>query len=90
MIAKQDKAIGEAAYTIYKISEDERIRQECETRERYLLKEKAAKKKERAYKKENKKLKQQLEQANGKLEQANGEVERLKKEIEMLRSKLKE
>lgn len=93
MIAKQDKAIGEAAYTIYKISEDERIRQECEARERYLLKEKAAKKKERAYKKtkkENEKLKQQLAQANGELAQANGEVEKLKKEIEMLRSKLKE
>ena len=84
MIAKQDKAISEAAYTIYKISEDERIRQECEARERYLLKEKAAKKKERAYikaQKENEKLKQQLVQAND-------EVVKLKKENEELRKRV--
>ncbi|MBP3295534.1 MAG: hypothetical protein J6M27_03035, partial [Lachnospiraceae bacterium] len=58
-------------YSTYKIPEDERIRQECEARERYLLKEKAAKKKERAYKKtkkENEKLKQQLAQANSEVD----------------------
>ncbi len=100
MIAKKDKAISEAAYTIYKISEDERIRQECEAREIYLQKEKAAKKKERAYKrtqKENEKLKDQLAQQQDQLAQKDNQLaqkdEQLakqQKEIEELRRRLKE
>ena len=36
MLAVKDKSINEAAATIYQISEDERIRQQCEAREDYL------------------------------------------------------
>ena len=36
MVAVKNKAIGEAAKTIYSLSEDERIRQQCEAREDYL------------------------------------------------------
>ena len=84
MIAKKDKAISEAAYTIYKISEDERIRQECEAREMFLQKEKAAKKKERAYKramKENEKLKDQLAQKDNQLAQQQKEIEELRRRL---------
>ncbi len=98
MIAKKDKAISEAAYTIYKISEDERIRQECEAREIYLQKEKAAKKKERAYRRtqrENEKLKDQLAQQQDQLalqkEQLAQQQEQLakqQKEIEELYRRL--
>ena len=36
MLAVKDKSITEAATTIYQISEDERIRQQCEAREDFL------------------------------------------------------
>ena len=39
MLAVQDNSIDAAAETIYQLSEDERIRQECEAREDYLKRE---------------------------------------------------
>ena len=39
MIAAQDINISSAAATLYQLSEDERIQQECEAREDYLLRE---------------------------------------------------
>ena len=39
MVASEDPAIFAAANTIYKLSEDERIRQQCEAREDYLRRE---------------------------------------------------
>ena len=93
MIATKDKAIGEAAYTIYKISEDERIRQECEAREIFLQKEKAAKKKERKYKRTERELakaKEQLAQKDDQLAQKDEQLAKQQKEIEELRRRLNE
>ncbi|MCR5250518.1 MAG: hypothetical protein K6E50_07935 [Lachnospiraceae bacterium] len=39
MLAAQDINISAAATTLYQLSEDERIQQECEAREDYLLRE---------------------------------------------------
>ncbi|MCR5268726.1 MAG: Rpn family recombination-promoting nuclease/putative transposase [Lachnospiraceae bacterium] len=39
MLAAQDVNINAAATTLYRLSEDERIQQECEAREDYLLRE---------------------------------------------------
>ena len=44
MIAAQDTGISAAAATIYQLSEDERIRQECEAREDYLKRERGMEK----------------------------------------------
>ena len=100
MIATKDKAIGEAAYTIYKISEDERIRQECEAREIFLQKEKAAKKKERKYKRTERELAKakeqlaqkddQLAQKDDQLAQKDEQLAKQRKEIEELRRRLNE
>ncbi len=39
MLAKQDISLSAAAETIYELSEDERIQQECEAREDFLLRQ---------------------------------------------------
>ena len=39
MLAAQDININAAATTLYQLSEDERIQQQCEAREDYLLRE---------------------------------------------------
>ena len=39
MLAAQDTGISSAAETIYQLSEDERIQQECEAREEFLLRQ---------------------------------------------------
>ena len=83
MIAKKDEAISEAAYTIYKISEDERIRQECEAREMYLLKERARKKQDRDYKKAQKKLallEEQLSQKDEQIANLQSKIAELEKQ----------
>lgn len=39
MLATQDISLSDAAETIYQLSEDERIQQECEAREDFLLRQ---------------------------------------------------
>ena len=39
MLAEQDISLSAAAETIYELSEDERIQQECEAREDFLLRQ---------------------------------------------------
>ena len=46
MLAKQDISLSAAAETIYELSEDERIQQECEAREDTDLKQEIARLKE--------------------------------------------
>lgn len=39
MLASQDVSLSDAAETIYQLSEDERIQQECEAREDFILRQ---------------------------------------------------
>ena len=39
MLAKHDTSLSAAAETIYELSEDERIQQECEAREDFILRQ---------------------------------------------------
>ena len=39
MLAEQDISLSAAAETIYELSEDERIQQECEAREDFILRQ---------------------------------------------------
>ena len=41
MLAEQDISLSAAAETIYELSEDERIQQECEAREDFFLRQQA-------------------------------------------------
>ena len=45
MLAEKNPSITEAAATIYQISEDERIRQQCEAREDYLRRQRGIQRK---------------------------------------------
>ena len=71
MVASKDPAIFAAANTIYKLSEDERIRQQCEAREDFLRRELATQR-------EHEELLAQLAQKNDQLARQADEIAHLK------------
>ena len=83
MVAVKNKAIGEAAKTIYNLSEDERIRQQCEAREDYY-------KQKRDSARRNRELLKELKEKDKALEENAKELEAKDKEIEMLKAMLAE
>ncbi len=52
MLATEDSVIYDAAKTIYQLSEDERIRQECEAREDYIKRKHDMEKRQRELEKQ--------------------------------------
>ena len=94
MLAVKDKEITEAATTIYQISEDERIRQQCEAREDYLRRQKGLQRKlakldevEKALAEKEAQLEQkdeQLEQKDAQLDQKDAQLEQKDTQIDTL------
>ena len=76
MIAANNQAITEAATTIYQISEDERIRQQCEAREDYLRRQRG--------------IQRMMEELTKEKQELLNENERLKKRIRELESNIGE
>ena len=70
MLARQDLHIQEAAATIYQLSEDERIRQQCEAREDYYRRQRGI---EQRFRRVNNEL-HQLSGANSKLTKQNSKL----------------
>lgn len=88
MIAKSDDFIQEAASTVYQLTQEEQIRQQCEAREEFIRIQNT----QRLYQEQLERDKAQLTQDNAqltqdnaqlsqKLSQANAEIEKLKKQL---------
>ena len=95
MVAVKNKAIGEAAKTIYTLSEDERIRQQCEAREDYYKQKRDSARRNRELLKEFKEKEKEIEGKDKALEEKEKEIEgkdkaleEKDKEIEMLKAML--
>ncbi len=99
MIASKNEAIQEAAETMYRLSQDEKIRLQCEALDRYyrnqrthqaqLEKIKKMKDIEKRLKNTESKLEtteEKLEAAEDKLEAAETELTKLRAELEALRA----
>ena len=95
MLAAQDNYISEAASTIYQLSEDERIRQECEAREDFLKRQKGMQKRIARMGKEiddlaenNSLLTAQNDHLTAELSKSNAELAQRNKEIAELNALL--
>lgn len=73
----------EAASHLHKLTEEERIRYQCEARERWLLFE-------RSKRESRKKLEKELSDANQQISAKDQQIENLNAEIETLKAKLEE
>ena len=71
MIAKDDTLIKDAATTIYELSEDERIQQQCEARMLYMYEQRKNRRQMRELKKELKETQDQLTQQTEQIEKQN-------------------
>ncbi len=81
MLAEEYSFVDDAATTIYEISEDERIRQQCQAREDYELRQ-------RSIMDRIKERDKMLKQKDKLLEQKNNTIEQLTKEIAELKAQL--
>ena len=76
MIAKDDTLIKDAATTIYELSEDERIQQQCEARMLYMYEQRKNRRQMRELKKELKEAQDQLTQQSEQLSQQSEKIEK--------------
>lgn len=72
MITEQDTTLASAAYTVYELSEDERIRQECEAREDWLRRKNG--------------MKMMMKQLKTELKEAKAEKKSIKAELKTLKA----
>ena len=89
MLAVKDQSITEAATTIYQISEDERIRQQCEAREDYLRRQRGIQRKLEklnVMEKELAESKEALAESKEALAEKDKEIKELRKQLEELSS----
>ncbi len=91
MLAVENQAINEAASTIYEISEDERIRQQCEAREDYLRRQRGTQRriaeKDRLIQEKDKQIQEkdkQIQEKDRQLQEKDLELEQLKKYIQKM------
>ena len=90
MLAKEEPAIKEAAGTVYKISQDKRIRQLCEAREEYIRDQNTTKRLFEMQAKEKKNLEKQLEDQSKRMKNQQEQMEKKDKDIEEQKQKLRE
>ncbi|MBR1472276.1 MAG: Rpn family recombination-promoting nuclease/putative transposase [Lachnospiraceae bacterium] len=76
MVAVKDQVIGDAATTIYQLTADERIRQQCEAREDYLRRQRG--------------MQNIMEQQRNQLEQQRKQLEEQRQQLSAMRSDLQE
>ena len=82
MVAGKNKAIGEAAKTIYTLSEDERIRLQCEAREDYFKQKRDSARRNRELIKELKVKDKEIEGKDKALEEKDKALEEKNKALE--------
>ena len=90
MVAVKNKAIGEAAKTIYNLSEDERIRQQCEAREDYFKQKRDSARRNRELLKELQSKDKVIEENFKEIKEKDKALEEKDKEIEKLKALLAE
>lgn len=82
MVAAKNRMIDDAATTIYQLTEDERIRQQCEAREDYL-------RRQRGIQKMLEEQRQQLTEKDKQLTEKDQQIAEMQKIIEELRQENK-
>ncbi len=91
MIASENDMIQEAAETMYRLSQNEKVRLQCEARERYYRDQKTRQYQMEKMKEIEKKMgsmEMELEAAEGKLEAAEGKLEAAEGKLEAAEEKL--
>ena len=91
MIASENDMIQEAAETMYRLSQNEKVRLQCEARERYYRDQKTRQYQMEKMKEIEKKMgsmEMELEAAEGKLEAAEGKLEAAEEKLEAAEEKL--
>ncbi len=78
MLATEDSVIYDAAETIYQLSEDDRIRQECEAREDYIKRKHDMEKRQRELERSKRDLERQIAQKDCIIGEKDKEIARLK------------
>ena len=82
MVAAKNRMIDDAATTIYQLTEDERIRQQCEAREDYL-------RRQRGIQEMLEEQRQQLTEKDKQLTEKDQQIAEMQKIIEELRQETK-
>ena len=83
MVAAKNRTIDDAATTIYQLTADERIRQQCEAREDYL-------RRQRGIQQMLEEQRQQLAEKDQKLTEQEQQLTAMKSELEEANKKLQE
>lgn len=82
MLSKSDPGFDEAAATVYQLSQDEQIREQCEAREDYYRRMGSIKRQFQETRKELKQAITERDEITQKLNNAISEAERLRKLLE--------
>ena len=84
MLAEKNELIGEAADTLYRLSEDERIREQCFQREEYYRNERMNLRLRQMAEERAKQAEEQIEKEKQRAEQAEEEIEKEKQRADSM------
>lgn len=88
MLSKSNPEIGEASATVYKLSQDEKIRMQCEDREEYFRRMRTQQRVKEMLIQENEQLTQQTKQLTRQTEQLTQQTEQLTQQTKQLTQQL--
>ncbi|MCM1119174.1 MAG: Rpn family recombination-promoting nuclease/putative transposase [bacterium] len=85
MLAERNQVMGEAVNTIYELTADEAIREQCKAREKHIKEMNTILKEREMAERARDAVSKQLEQAEQQLEQKDQQIARLLREIQLLK-----